>query len=188
VACVATGCYLSRDTIILNGDADDPWQTPRIHNLATLIASGAGAGLSPIAPGTAGSILGVLCLWPLCSLSLEWLWLVWLCTCFLAVWAADSAGADWQVVDHPAIVIDEVVGVWLAYLIPATLLTVELDTLQVILGALVLFRIYDIAKPWPVNSAERRLSRGVGVVADDLVAGAMAGFILCLLMTAQLIA
>jgi phosphatidylglycerophosphatase A len=91
-------------------------------------------------------------------------------------------------VDHPAIVIDEVVGVWLAYLIPVTLLSAELDTLQVILGALVLFRIYDIAKPWPVNWAERRLSRGVGVVADDLVAGAMAGFILCLLMTGQLIA
>ncbi len=170
----------------MNGDVDDSWQTPRIHNVATLIASGAGAGLSPIAPGTAGSIIGVLCLWPLGYLSLEWLWLVWLFTCFLAVWSADSAGADWQVVDHPAIVIDEVVGVWLAYLIPATLLSAELDTLQVFLGALGLGRISDIAKPWPVNWAERRLSRGVGVVADDLVAGAMAGFILCLLMTAQL--
>jgi len=172
----------------LDVDAEDPGLKPRIHNLATLIASGAGAGLSPIAPGTAGSILGVLCLWPLGYLSLEWLWLVWFFACFLAVWSADCAGADWQVVDHPAIVIDEVVGVWLAYLIPATLLRVELDPLLVIFGALVLFRLYDIAKPWPVNWAERRLPGGVGVVADDLVAGVMAGFALCVLMTAQLIA
>ena len=172
----------------MNVDADVPGVKPRIHNVSTLIASGAGAGLSPFAPGTAGSVLGVLGLWPLGYLSLDWLWLVWLFTCFLAVWSADNAGADWEVVDHPAIVIDEVVGVWLAYLLPATLLSVESDALPVILGALVLFRLYDIAKPWPVNWVERRLPGGVGVVADDLVAGAMAGFTLVVLMTAQRIA
>ena len=168
-------------------DAKESWITPRINTIATFVASGAGAGLSPYAPGTAGSLLGVLLLWPLGYLALEWLWLVWLIVCLLAVWSADDAGADWEVVDHPAIVIDEVVGVWLAYLIPATLLSVQRDTLLVTLGALVLFRLYDITKPWPVNWVERRLPGGVGVVADDLVAGAMAGVTLAVLMIAQLV-
>ena len=82
--------------------------------------------------------------------------------------------------------IDEVVGLWLAYLIPATLLTFEVDALKLILGALVLFRVYDIAKPWPVNWVERRLPGGVGVVADDLVAGALAGFCLVIVLIAQI--
>ena len=168
-------------------DAEESWIPPRINTIATFVASGAGAGLSPYAPGTAGSLLGVLLLWPLGYLALEWLWLVWLIVCLLAVWSADDAGADWEVVDHPAIVIDEVVGVWLAYLIPATLLSVQRDTLLVTLGALVLFRLYDITKPWPVNWVERRLPGGVGVVADDLVAGAMAGVTLAVLMIAQLV-
>jgi phosphatidylglycerophosphatase A len=103
----------------------------------------------------------------------------------LAVWSAGRAGTDWEVTDHPAIVIDEVVGVWLAYLIPITLLAVEFDSIHLILIALVLFRLYDIVKPWPVNWVERRLPGGAGVVADDLVAGAMAGFTAVIVLIAQ---
>jgi phosphatidylglycerophosphatase A len=178
---------IARDTIILGVEAKQQHWTPRIHNVATFVASGAGSGLSPFAPGTAGSILGVLCLWPLVYLSLEVLWLIWVSACCLAVWSAERAGADWGVVDHPAIVIDEVVGMWLAYLIPATLLAFDIDTLYLALMALLLFRLYDIAKPWPVNWVERSLPGGVGVVADDLVAGGMAGFAVVIILIAQII-
>jgi phosphatidylglycerophosphatase A len=171
--------------IILSVEADEAQMSPRIHNFATFLASGAGSGLFPYAPGTAGSIAGALCLLPLGYLTLELLWLVWAISCGLAVWSAGRAGTDWEVTDHPAIVIDEVVGVWLAYLIPITLLAVEFDSIHLILIALVLFRLYDIVKPWPVNWVERRLPGGVGVVADDLVAGAMAGFTAVIVLMAQ---
>jgi phosphatidylglycerophosphatase A len=82
--------------------------------------------------------------------------------------------------DHPAIVIDEVVGVWLAVLIPLSLLTFKVSLPLLAVGAFLAFRLYDIVKPWPVNVLERRLPGGWGVVMDDLAAGAMAGIILTL--------
>ena len=89
---------------------------------------------------------------------------------------AEEAGRRWRVVDHPAIVIDEVVGLWLAVLIPLTLIPLPVDLRWwLLLGALALFRVFDIAKPWPVSMLERSLPGGWGVVADDLMAGAMAG-------------
>lgn len=171
--------------IILGIEADEAPVRPRIHSFATFLASGAGSGLFPRAPGTAGSIVGAMCLWPLGYLDVGPVWLIWTVVCGLAVWSAGRAGADWGVIDHPAIVIDEIVGVWLAYLIPVTLLAFEIDAWHLMLLALVLFRFYDIAKPWPVNWVERRLPGGVGVVADDLVAGAMAGFTVVTILIAQ---
>ena len=168
-------------------EADDAPVGPRIHSLATFIASGAGAGLSPVAPGTAGSVVGAVCLWPLSYLSLEIFWLVWAAACWLAVWSAHKAGTDWEVVDHPAIVIDEIVGLWLAYLIPATLIPFEIDALYLTFMALVLFRLYDIIKPWPVNWIERRLPGGDGVVADDLCAGGMAGLVVVVALISQML-
>ena len=82
------------------------------------------------------------------------------------------------VVDHPAIVIDEVLGLWLALLIPLTLVPQILTDGWLLLLAFVLFRVFDIAKPWPVSQLERSLPGGWGVVFDDFAAGAMAG--LCL--------
>ena len=83
--------------------------------------------------------------------------------------------------------IDEVVGLWLAVLIPLTLIPLPLELRWwVLLGALALFRIFDIAKPWPVSLLERSLPGGWGVVADDLMAGAMAG--LCLTLSVIVLA
>jgi len=84
------------------------------------------------------------------------------------------------VIDHPAIVIDEVVGVWLAVLIPPSLLTFSVSLPLLGVGAFLTFRLFDIVKPWPVNVLERRLPGGWGVVLDDLAAGAMAGIMMTL--------
>ena len=94
--------------------------------------------------------------------------------------SAKRAGKAWGVIDHPAIVIDEVVGIWLAVLIPLSLLTFSVSLPLVAVAAFLAFRLYDIVKPWPVNVLERRLPGGWGVVLDDLAAGAMAGMILTL--------
>ena len=105
----------------------------------------------------------------------------------MAIWSAEEAGRRWGVADHPAIVIDEVVGLWLAVLIPLTLIPLPIEHRGwLLLGAFALFRVFDIAKPWPVSWLERSLPGGWGVVADDLMAGVMAG--LCLTLSAIVLA
>ena len=149
--------------------------------MATLIASGLGSGLSPVAPGTVGSLFTALCLLPSLGVAATIHWWVWGGAVYVAIWSAEEAGRRWGVVDHPAIVIDEVVGLWLAVLIPLTLIPLPIELRWwVLLGALALFRIFDIAKPWPVSLLERSLPGGWGVVADDLMAGTMAGLCLSL--------
>jgi len=159
----------------------------QIDGLATLIASGLGSGLSPFAPGTVGSLFTALCLLPSLGVAATIHWWAWSGAVCVAIWSAEEAGRRWGVADHPAIVIDEVVGLWLAVLIPLTLIPSPIELRWwVLLGALALFRIFDIAKPWPVSLLERSLPGGWGVVADDLMAGAMAG--LCLTLSVIVLA
>mgnify|MGYP000102334910 FL=1 len=160
---------------------DERTDTPAsVTNLTTLLASGLGVGLSPVAPGTMGSLLGIVCFYPLLSISASLQWLIWFVACAVAIGSAERAGKAWGVIDHPAIVIDEVVGVWLAVLIPLSLLTFSVSLPLLGVGAFLTFRLFDIVKPWPVNVLERRLPGGWGVVLDDLAAGAMAGIMMTL--------
>ena len=152
-----------------------------------MIASGLGSGLSPFAPGTVGSLFTALCLLPSLGVAATIHWWAWIGAVCVAIWSAEEAGRRWGVADHPAIVIDEVVGLWLAVLIPLTLIPLPIELRWwVLLGAVALFRIFDIAKPWPVSLLERSLPGGWGVVADDLMAGAMAG--LCLTLSVIMLA
>ena len=153
----------------------------QIDGLATLIASGLGSGLSPFAPGTVGSLFTALCLLPSLGVAATIHWWAWIGAVCVAIWSAEEAGRRWEVADHPAIVIDEVVGLWLAVLIPLTLIPLPIEHRGwLLLGAFALFRVFDIAKPWPVSWLERSLPGGWGVVADDLMAGVMAGLCLTL--------
>lgn len=147
----------------------------RVNSVATLIAAGLGSGLSPVAPGTAGSVFAALLLLPALSADTASHWMALALATAIGVWAADRAGREWGVIDHPAIVIDEVVGLWLAVLIPLTLIPQAIPDVWLLLLALLLFRLFDIAKPWPVNHLERSLPGGWGVIFDDVAAGAMAG-------------
>ena len=172
--------------IISQTDAPDAARA-QIDGLATLIASGLGSGLSPFAPGTVGSLFTALCLLPSLGIAATIHWWAWTGAVCVAIWSAEEAGRRWGVVDHPAIVIDEVVGLWLAVLIPLTLIPLPIEhRVWLLLGAFALFRVFDIAKPWPVSWLERSLSGGWGVVADDLMAGVMAG--LCLTLSAIVLA
>jgi len=114
-----------------------------------------------------GTLGAIPLFWLLRALPL-WLYLVTLCgLAAVAVHAADRAGAYWKVVDASPIVIDEVVG----YLLAMAL--VPWSWGGALLG-FVLFRIFDVAKPWPASALDRRKS-GLGVVAVDLAAGIWAG-------------
>ena len=154
----------------------------RVNSVATLIAAGLGSGLSPVAPGTVGSTLAAVLLLPVLAADIASHWMALTMATIIGVWAADRAGREWGVIDHPAIVIDEVVGLWLAALIPLTLVPQAVADAWLLLLALILFRLFDIAKPWPVNQLERILPGGWGVIFDDIAAGAMAGICLTVVL------
>jgi phosphatidylglycerophosphatase A len=137
---------------------------PKIH---VLLATWFGCGYSPAAPGTAGSAAGILIAWLWISQAgLSPLWLIPLTVAMtpLAIWAADATARDVGREDPGLVVIDEVLGQWL------TASAIGHATWQSYVLAFALFRIFDITKPWPIRKLER-LHGGLGIVADDLLAG-----------------
>ena len=138
------------------------------QRLVVLIATGGYVGYLPWAPGTFGSLLGFLLLWPLEPGTVQIL--VTLLLIGVGIVVAGRAAAVMGSQDPPAIVIDEIAGIALATaLLPNHLLER--------VGAFVLFRIFDVAKPIPARWAER-LPGGLGIVGDDLVAGLYANLII----------
>ena len=137
--------------------------TGLLERLATLLATGFGAGYSPVAPGTAGSLVGLLLFWPLARL--PWLAQAGAATgvFFVGVWASGALARRLGRKDPGLAVIDEVVGQWV------TLLALPFTPLTAVLG-FVLFRVFDVLKPWPARALEA-LPGGWGIVADDVAAG-----------------
>jgi phosphatidylglycerophosphatase A len=141
---------------------------------AAMLATWFGCGLSPVAPGTAGSVAALAIAWGLReTLGLRpWFYgLLALLMLAPAVWAAGVAARQCGSRDPGSVVIDEVVGQWLA-LAGA----VDLNW-KSWLAALLLFRAFDIAKPFPLRRLER-LEGGAGIVADDVGAGLYAALVL----------
>ena len=138
-----------------------------------LLASGFGSGLTPIAPGTAGTVVGIL----LCLLCLPLPWvprlLVVLALSALSVYVSGKAEKIYGKKDDQRIVIDEIIG------FQVTMLPLMITTLHLCAG-FVLFRIFDIWKPFPINDLQR-LPGGWGIVLDDVGAGIYAGASLLLL-------
>jgi phosphatidylglycerophosphatase A len=141
--------------------------------LILLFASGLGAGFSPFAPGTAGTLVAIpieLLLSPIRSPVYE---LTLLTFFFFSSWIAERAQNHWQKKDDQRIVIDEIMGYFLTMLwIPKTLLFISVGFL--------LFRLLDIAKPFPCRQLEK-VRGGFGVVLDDVFAGIYANVALQLL-------
>lgn len=131
------------------------------------------AGLSPKAPGTAGTAVACL-LAPFffIPLGISGRLVILLALFILGSLAATKAERILQQKDPGQVVIDELVGVWLV------LLPIASPTVWTIVGAFVLFRIFDIAKPWPVKASENWLPAGWGIMIDDVIAGLYA--LLCL--------
>lgn len=141
------------------------------------IASGFGSGLSPYAPGTAGSLAALL---PWLALrELPWpLHLLALALAFaLGVWASARVIAMLGVDDPGFVVWDEFVGQWIA-LLPLLWLA---GGPSWIAAAFALFRLFDVCKPWPVSWADRTVKGGLGVMLDDAMAGSYAAMALVLL-------
>ncbi len=136
-----------------------------------LLSFGFGAGFSPVAPGTVGTLLGIVVYLALVSLDPA-IYVMAVVSLFLAgCWACGQTATVLGVPDHPGIVIDEIVG----YLI--TMLFVPLAWYWVLAGFF-LFRVFDIWKPWPVSLADRKVPGGFGIMLDDLLAALYA--LLCM--------
>ena len=142
------------------------------------IACGFGSGFAPKAQGTFGSAAAILPWLLLRTLSLPAYLLVVLAVFALGVWACNVAGRLLGVDDHRSLVIDEFVGQWIA-LLPALF-----APWWIVLAGFVLFRLFDVWKPWPIGWLDRRLKSGMGVMVDDVVAGVFAAPALAALMHA----
>jgi len=132
-----------------------------------LIAFGFGAGLVPRAPGTAGTLIAVIPAWLLVTTPLQSRLALVAALFAVGVWICGESARRLQSHDHPAIVWDEIVG----YL--ATCLVLPPEPLW-LPAAFVLFRFFDIAKPWPIRDLDHRLRGGIGIMLDDIVAAAFA--------------
>lgn len=129
------------------------------------MATGGGAGYSPIAPGTAGTVVAIPIYLAFSSFNPCIYFLSVLTMTVLACYVADMGETVFGRPDPPPVVIDEIVGfLWAMALIPPTLVN--------ILFCFFLFRFFDILKPFPIRQLERKLKGGLGIVMDDVAAAA----------------
>ena len=130
------------------------------------LAFGFGAGLSPKAPGTVGTIIAVPFYLVLAHTSV-WIYAGILAISFaIGIWLCGRSAENLGVHDHGGIVWDEFVGYWI------TMFMAPAGWMWVILGFL-LFRLLDILKPWPINFIDKHVKGGLGIMLDDVVAGIM---------------
>lgn len=134
--------------------------------LARLLATGFGSGYSPLAPGTAGSAVGLLLFWPLAALPVPWQIASCVGVFVLGAYASTRLARELGQKDPSLAVVDEIVGMWV------TLVGLPFGPATALLGFL-LFRLLDVVKPWPARDLER-LPDGWGIMADDVAAGVYA--------------
>ena len=146
--------------------------SPKVwSNLWHFLAFGLGSGLAKKAPGTWGTLVG-LAFVPLLHMLPLWLALLWIAAASVfGVWLCGRVAADLGVHDHGGIVWDEFVGIWI------TLIFLPNSWLWWLLG-FVVFRLLDIAKPWPISVLDRNVTGGFGIMIDDMLAGVIAAAVL----------
>jgi phosphatidylglycerophosphatase A len=136
-----------------------------------LLAFGFGAGLSPRAPGTMGTLVAI----PIVVTVMQYGWIAhasFAVAAFLAgIYLCGESARRLGVHDHPGIVWDEITGY------TVTMLAAPPDGWWLLAG-FVLFRFFDIAKPWPIREADHSLPGGLGIMLDDVIAGIFAAAIL----------
>jgi phosphatidylglycerophosphatase A len=146
-----------------------------MRSLILFIATGFYSGYAPVAPGTAGSVVGLL----LVGIAWEPLWRrsPWLCMLVFAIafviacWVSNRAEQIFEQHDDSRIVMDEVLGM------AATMFGNPITFGWLMIGFL-LFRVADVIKPWPASWFDRRMRNGAGVMLDDLAAAIYANIVL----------
>ena len=149
-----------------------PWQ-----RLVHFLAYGLGTGLSPFAPGTVGSLVGVALVWLMAPLAAPVYAGITLALFFVGIFICGQTANDLGAKDPGAIVFDEIVGFLVAmYMVPATW--------PWLLAGFIIYRVFDIWKPWPVGAVEDKFGVGTSIMLDDVIAGL---YTLAVLQLARLI-
>lgn len=142
------------------------WRNP-IH----FAAFGFGSGAAKYAPGTFGTLAAIPFYWLMQGLAIGWYVAITVILFLLGVWLCDRTARDIGVHDHGGIVWDEIVG----YLV--TMIAAPQGWLWIAVG-FVLFRLFDIWKPWPVKWCDRKVDGGLGIMLDDVLAAGYAWLVL----------
>lgn len=142
-----------------------------LRNPVHLLAFGFGSGCAPKAPGTFGTLMALPFYLLLSTLPVAAYVVVLLLAFVAGIWICERTSRALGVHDHGGIVWDEFVGLWL------TLCAVPLSWQAVLVG-FVLFRLFDIWKPWPIGWLDRKVSGGFGIMLDDVVAGLYAAILM----------
>ena len=142
-----------------------------ISNPVHFLAFGFGAGCMPVAPGTFGTVVAVPIYLLLAQLPAVWYAMAVAALFALGVWLCEKTASDLGVHDHSGIVWDEFVGLYV------TMFMAPPGWAWLLLG-FVLFRVFDIAKPFPIRHLDRRWRSGFGIMADDVLAGIYAAIVL----------
>ena len=147
-----------------------------LKNPVHFLALGFGSGLIKPAPGTWGTLAAVPVYWVLATLPISVFLLVILIGFAVGIYLCGKTASDVGVHDHGAIVWDEFIGFWI------TMIAIPFNWVNVLIG-FILFRIFDIIKPWPIKVLDQKVHGGFGIMIDDVIAGVFACIILHLLQS-----
>ncbi len=145
---------------------------PNLKNPFHFLATLGGIGNIPFAPGTFGSIFSWL-IFIFLSHFVNMFYVTFI-GIFLSIWICEMASKNLIHKDHRSIVIDELIGIWIALLPVLCLADTQKERIFYAIAALLFFRLFDILKPFPVSYFDENFKNGAGIVIDDLIAGVMA--------------
>lgn len=137
------------------------------------LALGFGSGLTPKAPGTAGTLVAIPLIYLTATQPISVKLLVLFILIIAGIWICDKSAKLLGVHDHGAIVWDEIAGYYM------TMVFLPFSGLSLLLG-FAAFRLFDIFKPWPIKQLDAHVQGGLGIMLDDLVAAVFAGALILL--------
>ena len=142
-----------------NIDLKNPWH---------LLATGFGSGLSPIIPGTMGTVAAIPFYLVMAQLPFSVYLIITLAAALAGITICQKTSDDMGVHDHGSIVWDEFVGFWI------TMAIAPVASWEWVVTGFVLFRFFDMVKPWPISWLDKQVHGGLGIMVDDILAGFMA--------------
>ena len=148
---------------------------PNLKNPLHFIATLGGLGKIPIAPGTFGSIFAWF-VFIFLSHYINMIFLTFAVGIF-SVWICEKITKDLVIKDHKSIIIDELVGTWISLLPVLFIADDRYERIIYAAIALILFRFFDILKPYPISFFDKEYKNGLGIVLDDVIAGIFSGIL-----------
>ena len=148
---------------------------PNLKDPFHFVATLGGIGMLPIAPGTFGSITAwIIFVYLSHFISMINMLILTILFFILSIWICSEASKDLENKDHKSIVIDELVGMWIALLPVLVIANSQYERTVYALAALILFRFFDILKPFPISYFDKNYKNGLGIVIDDVISGLIA--------------